>query len=940
MKDKLKDYKCVPFWSWNDKLSPKELVSQISWMKSNGVGGFFMHARGGLITEYLGDDWFKCVDACVKKAKKADMNAWVYDENGWPSGFAGGKLLKDEENHDRYLTYKIGTFDEKSYVSYKIDSEKLERTDKGGDGNYLNIYDNIAVSTVDILNPEVVDKFLAETHEKYRAYYGEDFGKNITGFFTDEPQYQRWNTSFTKMMIKYFKEEYGEDLKDGLGLLFIEKEGYRSFRYKYWKGMQALFLKNFSKKIYDWCEKYGVKFTGHYVEESSLGGQMMCCAGIMPYYEYEHIPGIDWLARNTPNEIAPKQVGSVAAQLGKKQVLSEMFACCGWDVTAKELKAIAEFQYLGGVNLMCQHLLPVSEYGQRKRDYPAHYSDANPWVKEGFKTFNDYFTKLGFLLSNSVELVDTAILHPIRSCYFDYKRIEPGFGVEKLDEAFAETVEKFNKCNIPFHFIDETLLSKHGSVDGKKLVMGNCSYKYLIIPKIYTMDKSTEKLLREYVENGGKILLLDKKPQYLEGEPYDYGYLKSNIRFETLVKKQIFTVDNPNTCVYSTVRKNKKGTFIFAVNTSSTETYDLTFNMSRYSSFESYDVASGAYKVISNAVHFEPNTSYVLYMSNKNKEWAKPITEYKLDGNYELVSSTENYLTVDYAGYSYDGLNFSEKLSCIGILQLLLQNRYKGDLYLKYSFETEYVPKQIKLYAENMNTVSVCVNGKAVEKEGSFFLDKKINGYNIADAVKTGVNEVIIKIRYSQTEDVYYALFGEGVTESLRNCLVYKTNIESVYIGGDFGVYEKNGLTKGKSENVRVGNEFIIGKKKTEIKDFLEDGFLFFAGTVTVKKQIILKDKSALLKIGGRYHLTKLYVNGNFVKTLLFGDTADISEFAKEGTNEIVLEITKSNRNLLGPHHNEVEESLAVGPDTFEMTGGWKDGKNEHYLDRYTFIEW
>lgn len=56
------------------------------------------------------------------------------------------------------------------------------------------------------------------------------------------------------------------------------------------------------------------------------------------FYEYEHIPGIDFLGRNITSDISPKQVGSVSAQLGKKKVLSEMFGCCGWDVTPYELK--------------------------------------------------------------------------------------------------------------------------------------------------------------------------------------------------------------------------------------------------------------------------------------------------------------------------------------------------------------------------------------------------------------------------------------------------------------------------------------------------------------------------------------------------------------------------------------------------------------------------
>ena len=85
-------YRPLPFWSWNDKLEKKKLIDQIHWMRENGIGGFFMHARSGLKTEYLGKKWFDCIRACCAEAKKLGMDAWAYDENGWPSGFGCGAV--------------------------------------------------------------------------------------------------------------------------------------------------------------------------------------------------------------------------------------------------------------------------------------------------------------------------------------------------------------------------------------------------------------------------------------------------------------------------------------------------------------------------------------------------------------------------------------------------------------------------------------------------------------------------------------------------------------------------------------------------------------------------------------------------------------------------------------------------------------------------------
>ena len=177
-------YKPIPFWSWNDELDEKELTNQIEWMHENGIRGFFMHARGGLTTPYLGEKWFNCVRSCLKKAKELNMEAYAYDENGWPSGFAGGKLLEDESNRDMYLSYEYGQYDSNAVASFDVSGDSIKKVECGD--NVLNVYTHVSTSTADILNKDVVKKFIELTHEKYKE---NDIYVNLRGFFTDEPQY-------------------------------------------------------------------------------------------------------------------------------------------------------------------------------------------------------------------------------------------------------------------------------------------------------------------------------------------------------------------------------------------------------------------------------------------------------------------------------------------------------------------------------------------------------------------------------------------------------------------------------------------------------------------------------------------------------------------------------------------------------------------------------
>ena len=933
--EKINKYRALPFWSWNDKLEPEELVRQIKWMKENGFGGYFMHARGGLMTEYLGDEWFDCVSACLDAGSEYGLESWGYDENGWPSGFVGGKLLEDKENCDRFLTFTQGEYDGTALVSYLIDGENLVRTKEGGKGEYINVYEHISDSTADILNPEVVDKFIDQTHAEYKRRLGDKFDKKMSGFFTDEPQYYRWQQPYTKMIEKYFREVYSQDILDGLGLLYIDKKGYREFRYKFWLGMQTLMLNGFCKRVYEWCDNNNAQLTGHYVEEGSLQFQMCCCGGIMPMYEYMHIPGMDKLGASVNNATAPKQVSSVARQLGKDRVLTETFACCGWGVSAKHAKRLAEWQFVNGVNLICQHLLPYSEHGQRKRDYPAHYSWANPWVRDNYKPFNDYFAKLGYLLGESKENVNVAVFVPIRSMYFDYTRATFG-GQFEINDCYQRLIEKLSAMNIPFHLADETIMEKYASVSGNKLVIGNCSYDYLVFPKTHTMGKFSKDLFEKFYSNGGKVLFTDAKPNFVEWNECDYS-LETNTSFEEILNAQEYIIDDFSTQIQSTLREIDGKKFIYTVNLSEDKEYTVTLK-GDFKGFTALDLETYQTKQVGNTLRFSEGQSYVLFLNDQSKPLDEKLPTLVLDGDFEIVDCSDNYLTLDKLEYSFDGVNYSKRMRYMGVFNQLLDARYSGEVYLRYSFEIEKVPQKIHFLSEDMHNLSCQVNGVNVEFNERSDFERKIYKADISNCVKKGINQAVIKINFFESEEVYDVLFGGRETESLKNKLAYDTTIESCYIQGDFGVYSKSGFVKGVKPNVLKASDFYISERKTVITDTVKDGYPFFAGNITFEKKFNSDGKKAMLLLNGKFCLAEIFVNGKKVEKSYFEDRADISDYLVKGENVVRIKLWSGNRNLLGPHHYLPDEDPFVGPYTYELGGTWKDGVSSHEREDYAFI--
>ncbi|MBE5749899.1 MAG: hypothetical protein E7346_03415 [Clostridiales bacterium] len=929
-------YRPLPFWSWNDKLEKEELTEQVKWMKDQGFGGYFMHARGGLITEYLGEDWFDCIKACTDVGEKLGMQSWVYDENGWPSGFVGGKLLEDPENCDRYITYSIGEYDPNSTVSYLITDTEIVRTTKAGKGEYLNLFENVSISTADILNPDVVEKFLTLTHDEYKKRFGDAFSKLIKGFFTDEPQYYRAKHPYTKMIAKLFKEKYNEDIYDKLGLMFVDKNGYKEFRYRYWKGMQELFINAFGKMVYDWCDKNGVSLTGHYIEESSLNYQMLCCAGIMPFYEYEHIPGIDHLGKKNTGEIEARQVYSVAKQLGKKQVLTETFAGAGWDVSPRELKMTAESQYVRGVNLMCQHLLPYSIRGQRKRDYPAFYSWANSWVKEDFKSFNDYFTRLGYLLGESKENARVAILSPIRSSYFDYKRA--GWTTKSdVDSSYKALAAKLSSLNIPFDIIDETVMAKHAKVMGNKLIIGACIYDFIIFSKVFTLDKTSYDLFEQYYNAGGKMLFCDDLPTHIEGKEHVYTF-KSNTDFDEIIKAQDYTISDPNTQIKSTIREYNGLKFIYAVNLSNEPT-TVIFS-GDFKSFIRLDLENLTTESISNTVRFDGGQSYILFLSDDRVcvEEEKSNCILTLNGPKKITNCSDNYLTLDTLQFSLDGVNYSKKLRYMGVFNELLKLRYNGEVFLKYTFNVEKLPNKINFLAEDMHNIWCKINGNLIDLNCASKFDKKILKGDITKYVVLGENEVIIKINFYESDDVYFVLFGgSAVTEGLKNKLAYDTTIESCYLEGDFGVYSKSGIVKDlcQSDFYR-GKDFYISERKTCVDNMIKDGYPFFVGNVEFSDEFTWDKEFCILDLKGNYAISEIYVNDAKVDKSYFSNKADISKYVVKGKNTIKIKIWSGGRNLFGPHHYQIEPP-GVGPNTYELVGTWVDGVSSDETLDYSF---
>ena len=911
----LSEYKSIPFWSWNSKLDEGELCRQIDDIHAAGMGGFIIHARTGLQEEYLGEKWFSCISACLQKAKSLQMQVWIYDENGWPSGFVGGKLLENEAFRARFLEYETGAFDPEAYACFVKTQTGYTRTESpiAGTEEYHNVYLRISPANTDILNPDVVEAFIQETHEKYYERFAESFGKELVGFFTDEPQFYRWATPYTPCAEGYF-----EDIRDGLIWLFVSDEAGWEFRTKYYGVLNNLYTENFYKKLYDWCENHHCKLTGHSVEEGCLHGQMYGGAAVMPSYEYEHIPGIDWLGRECSVETAPRQVASVASQLGKKQILTETFGCCGYDVTPRELKSIGQAQYFHGVNLMCQHLYPYSMAGRGKTDHPPVFSPHGNWF-EGFKEFNTYFDRLGCIVTNTEDRYDVAVLHPVRAVWLNYLRTQDDKSVASLQEKYDTLLQTLRKNGILFHFVDETILEQHGSIENGNLKVGNCVYDKLIIPDMESVSAYAYRLLMQY---SGKLLLMGELT-HIDGVRQKVS-LCSNTTMEELISlRQIpFFCEDTNTVL--TARKGEIGDFLFLQNISSKESSDLHLEeIAPY--YCRLDLEQLEISPIAQMVTLKPWEGMILLRDASTCLPVSKETEEDITDSFAVTDISENYLVLDRVSISKDGVNYSEVLPVPGCFELLLRENYRGKLFVRHTFTVKDVVP-LKLMMERNALLSATVNGQNITLKRSGF-DVNFVEADITDAVKVGENVFTYTLDFYQHEGVHFALFDPMATESLRNCLYFDTSIENVYLTGSFTLDQQMSIMKAEKHLPITSRMY-------------EYGYPFFNGELTLTGSLYWDgEKQVMLEIAGRYQTAEVSLNGRKTHFVL-DDRKDITRHLLPGVNTVTVTLRSSLRNLFGPHHFKLNpEPTGVSPDQFEFRGQWEQGKTaKYYTPNYHFV--
>lgn len=954
-KNPSKSFRSAPLWVWNTNVTTTDIDRMLKELKEGGFGGAFVHPRPGLITDYLSNDWFELYKYSVEKGKELGLDIWIYDENSYPSGFAGGHVpaeMPESYNQGQGLAYeKVETLPANAkdyFFCLRKEGEEFQditsRIDdyKNKKGEYY-LYNKTyygrsdwhgGYSYVDLLHPGVTEKFLDVTMSGYEKTFGKELGTTIKGLFSDEPNIGgsggiRW----TPDLFNIFKKQWGYDLKKVLPLLAEETGDWKRVRHNYMETLTQLFIDRWSKPMFTYCEKKNLIWTGHYWEhgwpDMGHGGDNMAM------YAWHQMPGVDMLF-NQFNDAHPqaqfgnvravKELRSVANQMGYTRTLSETYGGGGWDETFEDFKRLGDWEYVLGVNFMNQHLSHMTIVGARKYDYPPVFTSLSPWWSN-YKTQNDYFGRLSLILSQGEQMNDILILEPTTTAWLYYSYVRGNNKTMDVGVNFQNFVTRLEKSQVEYDLGSENIIKDRALVKNGLFVVGKRGYKKVVIPPMTeNLNARTFKLLQDFVKSGGELITFST-PELIDGKesPELAAFFKENAArisaYQELSEQAIhssfsndkirFTNTKGNN-LYHQRRTYKDGELLFLVNSSLTETAQGSVAIEG-KSLQELDGMSGdifAYPAQQNGKYVEttfslpPAGSLILFSSSS------PAGSYKIKPQIassrvlnagtpvEVKRLKDNALTLDFCDLIIDGKP-ERNLYTVEACNKLYRHFGMND---PWNSAIQY--RQTIVERDTFKTGDIKVNyqfivaGEINRNQLKLIAEQpdiwkvKINGNPVSSDGASFLDS-----RFGTYSIGKFVKMGVNVVElSVRPMSIY-AEIAPVYVMGDFSL-----------EPAPTG--WVVREPVNTLKlgSWKEQGMACYSWDVSYSKTYRIDDTTAryalqLNKWKGT--VAEVFVNGQKAGVIAYQPyNFDLSPYLKKGDNKIEVRVIGSLRNLFGPHYS------------------------------------
>jgi alpha-L-rhamnosidase len=548
------EYGPEPYYGLNGPVDVAVIRRDLDTMKRLGYGAVTVQYGYGASFAYLSPPWFAFFRVFLNEAKSRGLKVWIVDDAGYPSGFAGGKFseLKPElrmqalnvtdripanggETITRTLKPEmvavtaVNSEDGKN-VTVPVSNGGIAWTAPAGkwtvmvvehvfstsptrsDTNPKRVKDG-SQSLEDYLDPAATQQYLAFTHEQYKKYVGDEFGKTILGFRGDEPDYSIRGLPWTPKFFDEFQRVKGYDVRPYLAGFFAAKpadmtEVERRAKADYYDVFAQMFRDGFFKVQGDWCAENHLEYQVH-LNHEEVEMQLTRSEGeFFRAMRYVQVPGIDsiWhqIWTDTISDF-PRLASSVSHVYGRPRAFTESFAAYRPEPDVTMARYILDEQFVRGVNLIETMYFPASST-------PGRGGPAKFMQDPAYPALMQYVRRMSYLLSMGRPAATVALYLPSSAMWM---------GDEAADTAFVSTERMLSERQIDFDIVSEDAL-------GADLKAGNgffetasgSRYSTVILPGEVVLSEASLGRLKAFAAGGGKVLFLGHLPTMISGRTY------------------------------------------------------------------------------------------------------------------------------------------------------------------------------------------------------------------------------------------------------------------------------------------------------------------------------------------------------------------------------------------------------------------------------------
>ncbi len=945
-----KPFSAVPFWFWNGDQNEDEIVRQLRLANEGGLRGMAIHARSGNKTEYMSERWLALVRFACVEARRLGLEIWIYDDDGFPSGQAGGRLpARGEFYRQKALSFARQTASEAAAdpalvraFAYRDLSRAVNPAELPPNAEVLafSLSLNPHMGMIDYLNREVCEEFLRMTHEKYAAALGEFFGNPITMFYTDDLNHMLRSGphfSYTPGLEDEFVSEHGYSLLENLPKLVEDLENASKVRIDYRKTLLRMFIENFVEPMAEWCHRHGLLLTGHLSgDEGPMLVEVNNYTDPMAFYEVLDVPGVDdFLAGNHtmrylstpvnsvwgrisdqtgfPMLVLCKKASSVASQLKNGRCSSEVLTSLGWGVPVAAQIAQLQVQLGLGINVIVPHACSYSTAGETKRDNPASYFFQQPYYRYNRELQRSITRSLSLLTRGRVD-AGTLIVYPIRSLWLllngtvrdnRYRPVCPIHGertVQYYTDLISELCLKLQNFHVDYEFGSEEIIERHGLVDNAVFQVGNASYRTVILPDVLTLSAKVLELLDIFDANGGRIIRIGEGGRWRNSVIVpDCKAMRADLFTPSL---EFEPADGCSTdeILLNTRIMNENQEYFLVNFSGKSQTVKV-----KKPGYELFDPLTGTLVRRNGRVpevfvlrefhscHWLPAGTVdapVKEIGETLFSTAPVIKRIAIGGSWKITPAQDNILVVDHAVNS-NGVRL--RFSSMRYFNLPLHSVFYSTFNLPGKIDS------VILLFEPGNIDRVTVNGQplhgcAVMKHSA---TQELTGYEIAALLKAGTNRI-----------------------DFRNLA---PRLECLYLAGNFQVATH-----------REETEIFFREQPLTFGNLAESGYPFYWGDFYYETDFELFScpghDRMFLWVSEAEGVVKAVVNGIELPALYGGPWEfPVSGLLRKGKNHIKLIIVNTAQNFFGPHRWEgVQHGMltawrpmgsVLSPESFQLPG-------------------